>query len=263
MNSSKSSDRIVQSVERALKILEALGDSGGSMSINEISEQVGLHKSTVHRLLGTLGSKGFVQQEALTMRYKLGVKVLELSNKMLSSLDVWKEALPYMQRLANTTGEAIHLAIINDYEVVYIGKVEGTSSIPMYSQIGKRAPVHCTAVGKVILSHFAEDDMRYIISKKGLTAKTERTIVDVNQFLNHLEEIRKRGYAIDDEEHEIGIRCVAAPIRDYRCQVIAALSITGSVNRLSRERISEMANQVREAANLISRRLGCSIEMLN
>ncbi|WP_313885432.1 IclR family transcriptional regulator [Desulfallas sp. Bu1-1] len=263
MKAHKSSERIVQSVERALTILEALGDSGGSMSINEISEQVGLHKSTVHRLLATLGTRGYVQQEPHTMRYKLGIKVLELSNQMLSGIDVWKEAVPYMRRLANTTGEAIHLAIINDYEVVYIEKVEGTSSIPMYSQIGKRAPAHCTAVGKVLLSSLANDEVRFIISKKGLAAKTERTIVDVNQFLKHLEEVRKCGFAIDDEEHEIGIRCVAAPIRDYRGQVIAALSITGSVNRLTRERISEMVNQVKETARSISRRLGCSFEMLS
>lgn len=249
----------VQSVDRALVILEILANSRRSLSVTEIGREVGLHKSTVYRLLSTMARRGYVEQDPETQRYKLGLKVLEVSNKLLGTLQVRTEAMPFLRELAEACGEAVHLAVLNDGEVVYVEKVEGAGAFPMYSQIGRRAPVHCTAVGKAILAHLPEEEVRAIVAARGLTPRTDKTVSDIETLFAHLVQVRSLGYAVDQEEHEAGVACVAAPVFDYRGRVIAAVSVSGTSARVvgpEGENLAVIARRVKEAGEAISRRLG-------
>lgn len=254
----KSSITAVQSLERALKILEVLGKNPKGLGVTEISREVDLHKSTVYRLLSTLAKWGYVEQEKENEKYKLGLKIIELSNNVLSNLELRKVARPYLEELMEYANEVVHLCVLRDGEAVYIDKVECPNTIRMYSQIGKRAPVHCTGVGKALLAFLPQEEAISILKTKGLPQKTPSTITSLEEMLNHLEEIKKLGYSIDDVEHEEGIRCVAAPIFDHTGQVVASLSVSGPDYRVTRERVPELAVKVKEIAQKISRRLGYS-----
>lgn len=248
----------VQVLERALKILEALAREREGLGLNELARRVGLHKSTTYRLLHTLKEYGYVDQDNTYghKKYTLGFKILELSGSLLEGLDVRKVARPYLEQLAAQTQEVAHLVIPDGDEAVYVDKVEGNRTIRMYSQIGRRVPLHSTAVGKAILACLPWPEVESLLSNKGLPRFTSRTIVDWSTLAEHLEQVRKQGYAVDDGENEEGIRCVGAAILDHRGRVIAALSLSGSEVHMTWERIPELGSLVREAAKEISRRMG-------
>lgn len=246
----------VQSLERALKILEVLGNNQKGLGVTELAHEVDLHKSTVHRLLGTLVQRGFVEQDSDTERYKLGLKIIELSNKMLTNMEIRQEARPYLEQLMEYANEVVHLCVLRQGEVVYIDKVECPSTIRMYSQIGRRGPVHCTGVGKAILAYLPEEEVVRILQEKGMPRKTANTITEIDAMLIHLEEIRTQGYSIDEVENELGIRCVAAPVWDHSGQVVASISIAGPESRVTKERVPELAIKLKETGLEISRRLG-------
>ncbi|SHE75496.1 transcriptional regulator, IclR family [Caldanaerobius fijiensis DSM 17918] len=246
----------IQSLDRAIQILEVLGNNPSGMGVSELSRVVNLPKSTVHRILDTLLQKGYVEKNSEKEKYKLGLKIVELSNKILANMELRSEARPYLEELMNYVNEVVHLCVLRDGEMVYIDKVECPNPIRMYSQIGRRIPVHCTAVGKATLAFLPKDEVIRILEMKGMPRKTQNTITDLQQLLNHLEEVRRLGYAVDDIEHEEGIRCVAAPIFDGTGQVVAAISVAGPDFRITIERIPELADKVREVAQKISQRLG-------
>lgn len=246
----------IQSLDRAIQILEVLGNNPSGMGVSELSRVVNLPKSTVHRILDTLLQKGYVEKNSEKEKYKLGLKIVELSNKILANMELRSEARPYLEELMNYVNEVVHLCVLRDGEMVYIDKVECPNPIRMYSQIGRRIPVHCTAVGKATLAFLPKDEVIKILEMKGMPRKTQNTITDLQQLLNHLEEVRRLGYAVDDIEHEEGIRCVAAPIFDGTGQVVAAISVAGPDFRITIERIPELADKVRKVAQKISQRLG-------
>lgn len=248
--------RGVQALERALDVLEALAAQRQPARLADLSRELGLHKSTVHRLLATLGKRRYVERDADTGRYRLGLKVFELGSWFFNRMELRQEARPLLQELVDQTLETAHLGILDEGQVVYIEKVESPQTVRMYSELGKRAPAHCTAMGKVLLAHLPEPELDRIIATRGLTRYTSNTIVDAEQLKDHLRRVAGQGYAIDDTEHEEAIRCVAAPVRNYRGEVVAALSVSGPAVRLSRERIGEVARLVRATALRISRRLG-------
>ncbi len=246
----------VQSLDRALKILEVLGNNQKGLGVTELAHEVDLHKSTVHRLLNTLAQRGYVEKDQETEKYKLGLKIVELSNKILTNMELREEARSYLEELMKYANEVVHLCVLREGEVVYIDKVECPNTIRMYSQIGRRAPVHCTGVGKAILAFLPEDEIISILKTKGMPQKTPNTITDLQEMLKHLKEIRHLGYAVDEIEHEPGIRCVAAPVWDHTGQVVASISVSGPAYRLTRERVPELAVKVKETGLKISRRLG-------
>ncbi|AGK99553.1 transcriptional regulator [Clostridium pasteurianum BC1] len=259
MKGSEDMQEVVQSVERTLSILEVLSDYENGLGITEISEKVNLHKSTVHRLLNTLMIKDYVEQDEDTNRYKLTLKLFELGSKKVEKMNIVTVARPLLQELMEKTNEVIHLVVREGTEIVYIAKVESQNPIRMYSRIGKRSPVYCTAVGKAMLSYMTDDEVNFIWENSNIEKLTENTVVDFDKFKGNLGIIEKQGYAIDEQENEIGIRCIASPILDYRGQVCGAISISGSIISFKEEKIKEFSKLITGYANKISQELGYRI----
>jgi IclR family KDG regulon transcriptional repressor len=261
MNSNRRSrpTNLVQAIERATLILDTLSLKPRGTSLRELSADVALPKGTTHRLLSSLAYFGYVRQDVKTKEYLLGFRLVELGNRLLNQLDLRTEAKPLLLELAKRVKETVHLVILDQNEVLYIEKVESdenSSGLRMASRIGSRTEAHSCAVGKVILADLSEDELDEYIRQKGLPKLTERTLADPVQLKEHLKLVRKRGYAVDDEENERGIRCVAAPIRNERGRVVAAASISGPAIRITKERIREaLYKEIMETAAGVSERL--------
>ncbi|MCL6632264.1 MAG: IclR family transcriptional regulator [Alicyclobacillus herbarius] len=249
-------DYTVKSVDKALLLLEVISDYPRGVAITELSSRTGMYKSTIHRLLGTLMKRGFVEQDGQSGRYKLGYTLLDLGMRLLASIDLRSEALPHLQELARQANEVVHLALLDQGEVVYIEKVETPQTIRMHSRVGKRVPVHATGLGKAILAFLPIEEVQALIRRYGLPKLTEFTVTDEQTLLESLERIRQLGYAIDVEEHELGICCVAAPIFDNAGQVVAACSVSGPRQRLDPARLQELSPVVVQTGRRISERLG-------
>jgi|Deesub1362A_J573_1020465.scaffolds.fasta_scaffold00055_108 DNA-binding IclR family transcriptional regulator len=252
---------LVQALERASAILDALEQAPQGMSVKELSRKLDLPKGTTHRLLNSLAYLGFVRQDTESRNYFLGFRLVELGHRLLAQLDVRNEARPLLVELAESTGETVHLVVMDRNEVVYVDKVESDHRIEtlrMASRIGLRNPAHSSAVGKVLLAHMQESRLHALIQETGLPARTSRTITDPRKLKEQLRLIRLQGYAVDDEENERGIRCVAAPIYDNGGKAVAAISISGPAIRMTLTRIEkDLKCRVMEKAKLISRKLGC------
>lgn len=256
MSQRKKPNQTVQSLDRAIDIIEKLVESKQGLGVTQISDSTGLHKSTVYRLLSTLNYRGFVKKDTENNKYTIGLKLFEIGSKVLNNLDLRTESKPYLMDLMNRTGETIHLGVMNNYEVVYIDKVEGTETIGMTSKIGRRVPAHCTSLGKTILAYSNEEYVDELLEKKGLPRYTAQTIVEPQKLKEHLKEIKKKGYAVDDEEQELGIRCIAAPIFNYNGEVMASFSISGPASRMSEERVENLSNLITRFADKISSEFG-------
>ncbi len=199
---------------------------------------------------------GYVEQDVETGRYKLGYKFLEISSRLLESIDLRTEAKPFLLELERDTNEVIHLVVYDQGEVVYIEKLEGNETLRMHSKVGKRAPMHCTSVGKAILAHLPLNIVLDIIDRKGLPMHTEKTITDKDEFLQELVKVKQLGYALDLEENETGITCIAVPIFDHLGKVVASVSISGPTMRMTDERLDRLKEKMMTAGRLISARLG-------
>jgi len=246
----------VQTIDRTFDIIELLSAAPNGMGVTEIGKKLGLHKSTVYRLINALVRRGYLEKEQNTGLYRIGLKFVEISGLYLQQIELKTEAVPFMRQLSEQTGQVTHLAILDETEVVYIEKIDVMQSLRMYSQIGKRIPVHCSALGKVLLSAQNNVSLENTLKKIKFTRFTENTITDAAEFRKEIEKARQKGWAADNEEHEKGIRCIAAPIRDFTGKVIAALSITGSRNIITPEKDDYYGKLVMEAADNISKRLG-------
>ena len=242
----------VQVLDRALDLVELLSLEPQGLGVTELGAQLSLHKSTVHRLLTALADRGYIEKEA--GRYKLGLKFVEIASLKLNQLELKTEAAPALRRLAETLGKVAHLAILDGAEAVYIEKLEPVASLRMYSQIGRRIPLHCTALGKSLLSGLNPTALNSLAAQLVFQPFTVKTIVSVGALLEEVRRTRERGWSLDDSEYEEGIRCVAAPIYDYTRRVIAAISVSGP--RKEHDAVDEIARQVKETALVISRRMG-------
>lgn len=246
----------VKSVGRAASLLIALADEGKDISLTDLSEKLGLHMSTVHRLLATLMQYNLVEQNQVNGRYRLGLQALHLGTAVLQQLDLRQEVLPFMRELSELTGETVNLSVPDGHEVVYIEKIEGSSPLRLFSRIGHRAPAYCTGAGKVLLSEMSLDDVRAILRSQGMVPLTPNTLTTFEEFLHALDFVRLNGYALDDEECEIGASCIAAPIRGYKGKIVAALSISGASVRFGADRRSELIGLVLDISRKTSVRLG-------
>ncbi|MFB6465627.1 IclR family transcriptional regulator [Cytobacillus sp. Hz8] len=249
-------ENMVKSVSRALDIISIVSMKKGGLGVTEIANQMDINKSSVHRILSTLTEYGYIEQDIETGRYKLGYKFLEISSKLLDSIDLRTEARPFLQVLETVTNEVIHLVVYDQGEVVYIEKLEGNETLRMHSRVGKRAPMHCTSVGKAILAHLPTNVVLEIINRKGLPAHTNHTFTDKEEFFQELAKIKENGYALDLEENEYGIICIAVPIYDHLGRVVAAVSISGPSIRMIPNRLDELKDRLIEIGRKISERLG-------
>ncbi|HZW02452.1 MAG TPA: IclR family transcriptional regulator [Anaerolineaceae bacterium] len=246
-----------QSVHRAIKILEYLAAADGPKDLAVISRSVQLNKSTVYRFLTTLEEDQYVYQDAVTGRYSLGAKVTWLSAKFLEKNEIRNVAHPLLEALAVRTGETAHLGILDGDEVCYIDKINGDQAVLMASRVGIRMPLHCTALGKVLLASEPVARWQQYVDEYGLPPRTARTITHPNRFFEELETVRRQRFAWDELENEDGIRCVAAPIRDASCEVVAAISVSGWIITMTEARLRQITPWVCAAAEAISARLGC------
>ena len=251
-------DYTIKSLERASDVLNCFKLSEPVKSLKQLSEETGLHKSTVFRMLETLEMIGWVRKDLKTGLYRLGFGIFELGAKAVNGLDFYKESLPHLEELVKDTEQSAHLVINDSGEALYLNKVECPGSIiTQPSQIGLRFPMHCTAVGKVLLSFMDEKIANEIIDIKGLKKITDNTLSTKEDLLEELKKIREMGYALDNEEIQPGLRCVAAPIRDYSGRVVAAISVSGMISNMSEQRLPHIIDKVISTANRISLDLGC------
>jgi DNA-binding IclR family transcriptional regulator len=247
---------MVQSVARAVSILECFGDSTDELKLSEIVEGMQLSKSTVYGLVNTLVTKGLLEQNPQTKGYRLGIKLFELGNLVKEKMDLRTDAKPFCVELSQKYNCTVHLAALFESEVIYIDKVDYPGSMIFYSRIGKRAPLYCTGVGKAILAYLPKDTIRKYIKEHKLQSFTNYTITDQEQLIKELTLINKRGYAVDNEEIEFGLRCIAVPIFNYKNVPIAAVSISAPTARLPVENTEKIAGDVRFYGEQISKRFG-------
>lgn len=214
---------VSQSLDKALVVLDELAN--GPRTLDQLAERVSVHKSTVLRLLRTLESHRFVQRSGVRY-YRLGTSLFELAFRALDERDVRRTVEPALRALNAETGHTVHLASYEDGEVIYIDKYESRHNVRMYSRIGRRAPLHCTAVAKVLVAALPRERRESVAGSITYEKMTRNTITTPDAYLAELARVAERGYAVDSEEHEEHIHCVAAPIRDARGEVVAAVSLS-------------------------------------
>ncbi|MDA5108020.1 MULTISPECIES: IclR family transcriptional regulator [Brevibacillus] len=250
---------IIQAVERALKILDLFDEQETELKITEISERMQLHKSTVHSLLKTLQAHGYIDQNPENGKYRLGMKLFERGNFVIHGLDIRKIAKRHLVDLSLKTGQTTHLVILDDKEGVYIDKVEGPMATILYSRIGRRIPVHSSAVGKVLVAFLSEEELQNILDGYQYVAQTPNTITNEQAFRQELEKVRQAGYAVDNQENEPGVRCIAVPIRNHKGHVVAAVSISTLVSRVDDQTLMEFLGMLKPAAEEMSQQMGYGI----
>ncbi len=245
------------SVRRALGLLMFVGehDDPRGVSLKDVATGLDLNKSTALRLFEPLIDFGLVAQDDETGRFRLGSRVVSLGQSFLSRVDLRAIAHPALRTLMTATGETVHLVIYDHPDVVYVDKVESPNVVHMRSEIGKRMPAYSTATGKAFLAHLPDDRVADAIAR-GLPRRTANTITTERELLDALDEVRARGWAVDDVENEDGVRCVGAPILDHLGAVVAALSVSGPTMRVTEDRVPELGEQVKATAKEISRRIG-------
>jgi DNA-binding IclR family transcriptional regulator len=247
---------IINSVDRAIRILFLLGENHEPMRLSELSRRLNIDKSTAYRIMATLLSQGFVEQDAETRRYFLGLRLLELSAEKLRSLRVLPAAKPVMRDLMIRTNETVHLGVLVDGEVLFLDSEQGPGVLSVNTIIGSKAFPHSSAVGKALLANLSTREIDAILALKGMPRFTGRTLLTPEELHKELASVRELGYAIDDEETFVGVRCVAVPIFNDSGDVVAAMGISGPAQRITPELIRVLASLVKDAGTEISRQLG-------
>ncbi|NOX60704.1 MAG: IclR family transcriptional regulator [Chloroflexi bacterium] len=241
-----------KALSRGLAIIALLAGKPNGMKLSEIARQVGISKSSTYRLLQTLIQDGFATQDEDSSRYRLTLKFLWLVSDLIEGLGLDHVVRSTLEELGRVTGETIHMALLDGTEAVYVEKIDSPNSIRMYSRIGKRIPLHCTGLGKAILAYLPERTVREIIATQGLPQRTPNTITDERTLFEHLQRIREQGYALDEEEHEKGIRCIATPLFDHNNQVVGAISIAALAFRVDQEQLLSWQPQLQASAQKIT-----------
>lgn len=251
------SDTILSTLDKGLHVLDILSTANtpGGLTLTELSRAIGMHRTTLFRILSTLQARRLVERDADTDRYQIGLGVLSLASARLRDLDIRHVARPILLQLCEQTRESVYLAIIDGPEVVTVERFEGTQVIALRAEIGGRRPAYCTASGKAILAELGDDAIDRVLAA-GMPPRTSRTITSPQVMRYHLIEVHTRGFAIDDEERIEGVRCVAAPVFGYDGYVCGAISIAAPALRTSFERLDALGVEARAAAHEASQRMG-------
>jgi len=245
----------ITSVQRCLRLLSLFAQAGDGLSASDVAKQSGLPVSTVHRFLVNLENAGFLAYSH-TGRYHLGIASFSIGHAARAQLDIRRLSYPYLQALNQSTRETIHLIVRHGLSAVYVEKLDSPEKLRIFSHVGASVPLYCTAVGKVMLAYLPEKELDETLQQIELRQMTPNTISDLAELQQHLQRVRKNGYAFDLEEHELHIRCVAAPIWEPNGVVNATLSLTAPVVRMSLPRLRKLAPLVQEIGLRISRDLG-------
>jgi len=253
--SAASSAYSVRAVERALHILECFDDNHAEMGISEIAHAVGLHKATAHRLITTLVRFGYLERNPDTQKYRLGLQLPRLGFQVVRRMDLRREALPKMTLVSERFDEICDLSVLDRGEALYVEVVQGKHALTIAASMGQRLPLHSTASGKVFLAAFPAAERDQLL-RQPLKAFTAKTLTSRESLLRDLALVQKRGYSVDEEEMEIGVRAVAAAIRDRSGAVVAAIGVPGPTSRITREKLPKIAAAVRKAADAVSHELG-------
>lgn len=247
---------IIQSVERALKILDLFDERDRELTITEISKRMNLHKSTVHSLLKTLQAQRYISQNEENGKYLLGLKLFERGNVVVSHLDLRNVARKHLERLSASTNLTVHLVILDGQEGVYVDKVEGSGVTVIYSRIGRRVPIHTSAVGKSLIALKTDDELDQLLEGYQYTSQTEKSISSKEELLEEIKRVRIAGYSMDNEENEPGIVCFAVPIKDYSGNVIAGISMSMPASKVNEEARNYYVDLLKECSSKISQDLG-------
>lgn len=245
----------IQSIDRALDIIEVLAVEPEGLGVTEIANRVDLHKTTAHRIIATLVERGYLEKTGQG-NYKIGIRLIGAVGCYINSLELQTEARPYLARITSELGLTAHLGVLDGDKAVYVERMDVISSVKLYSQIGLHVPAQCSSLGKVILAKYSRDEIAKVMSNCRFLSYTENTITSIEELYEELAKVRAKGWGMDDEEYEVGHRCIGAPIYDYRGEIIASISASGTVNALTDERITEVAEYVMDIGKEISRSMG-------
>ncbi len=251
------SEYIIQAVDHALDLLEQFQGDIDELGVTELSKRLKLHKNNVFRLLATLESRSYIEQNRVTENYRLGLKTLELGQTFIKQMGLLRQSRPVLESLVKECNETTYVAILKESHIVYLDVVETDMTVRVVPRVGSRLPAYCTAAGKIQLAYMTEEELDHFLPVKEMKSYTPNTITDRETLKAHLRDVADQGYALDNEEMDIGVCCVGAPIRDYTRRIIGAVSISGPSMRFSMERMEkELIPLVKRAGEDISTKLG-------
>ena len=249
----------VQALDRAFAVLDLLGESETPLGLAQVAASLQLHKSTAHRSLMVLERSALIERTQEN-RFRLGLKLYELGSRAVEQSDLRTRIHPFFRRLSVQVGETVHLSMLQKTSIVYLDKIEPNRRVCMNSKIGTSNPVYCTAMGKAMLAFQSEHIIEETIAKMHFARYTPKTLCSRETLLKYLERVRRRGYAIDDEEIELGTRCIGAPIFDEGHRIIAAVSVSGSSSRITAQSVPQIAEQLMRCCRVISASLGADVK---
>ncbi len=254
------SDPTLSTVRNAARLLKAFLSREPELGVSELSRRLGIGKSNVHRLLSTLVAEGLVEQDPRNGGYRLGLVTFELGEAVRVHMDLHAAAGPVLAQLRDETGESAQVGVLDGFEVVYVDRLESAHSLRLFTETGRRVPVHCTSSGKVLMAHRPEPDREKYLSNAQLVALTPATITDPDQLRDEMVAVRGRGWAQSVNERETGVASIAAPVRDAHGEVVAAISIGAPTTRFGAIPRRRYAGAIMEAGEAVSRRLGWAPE---
>lgn len=245
----------VQVIDRVFDILELLTTEEAGLGITEIARRLNLNKSTAHRIVNGIMHRGYIEKTEQGL-YRLGLGFVALSSLRLNNVELTIEAKPYLKDMTNHTGQTSHLAVLNGSDAMYIDKVETVKNLRLYSEIGKRIPVYCSGLGKSLVMDRADEEIHTLLKDCEYVKKTNKTLTSAEAVMKDIRRGRIIGWTMDDEEHDLGIRCFAAPVYDYTGRIVAAISTSGPSHIYTKDRDNEIGEYIVNVAYQISRRLG-------
>lgn len=257
MAKKEKSEYLIQAVSHALDLLEQFHGEIDELGVTELSKRLKLHKNNVFRLLATLESRGYIEQNRVTENYRLGLKTLELGQTFIRQMGLLRQSKPVLEEVVKECNETTYVAILKESSIIYLDAVETDMTVRVVPRVGSRLPAYCTAAGKVQVAFMSDEELENYLPTKELKKYTNSTITDRQILKQELKKVAEQGFAIDNEELDQGVKCVSAPIRDYTRRIIGAISISGPSMRFSDERIEkELIPLAIKASEEISSKLG-------
>jgi IclR family transcriptional regulator, KDG regulon repressor len=246
----------IQAIERATRVLDCFDFDKPELSVRDVAAGAGLHKSTAHRILMALQYNGLVAQDPETGCYHLAIKLFKLGQQAVARLKLREVAKPFLRRLMEESKETAYLAVLDTDRVIYLDRVEGPHALGMPFRPGRCVAMHCTSLGKALLSCLSDAEVRQVVPAEPFVRHTAKTLRNVEALVEELQTVRRRGWALVDEEAEVGLRCVGAPVRDYSGTLVAAISISGPSTRMKQSALPALGALVKKTAETISAQLG-------